>query len=124
MTAVNLTIREIIGIVDRSRCHGSGQNKAVIGINAGMFFEPIMRRIFLNHPVRVQIPVEFERLAVFIQFAFRCIMLISGFFDFVVANRATGGSNESGINGNAFIDSEALGFKLSQDLCASGVFWS
>ena len=60
--------------------------------------------------------MEFERFAVFVKFAFRRIMLISGFFDFVIADRATGGFNESGINGNAFIDSEALVFKLAQDL--------
>ena len=95
MTAVNRTILKIVGIVDRSRRHGGGQNKAVIGINAGMFFESIMGRIFLNHPVRVQIAVEFKRLAVFIKFAFRRIMLISGFFDFVIADRATGGFNVS-----------------------------
>ena len=70
-----------------------------------------MRRIFLNHPVRVQIAMEFERIAVFVKFAFRRIMHISGFFDFVIADRATGGFNESGINGNAFIDSEGLGLQ-------------
>ena len=115
MTTVNSTIFEIIGIVDRSRGHGSGQNKAVIGVNRGMFFEPIMRRIFLNNPVRVQIAMEFKRFAVFIKFAFRRIMLISGLLDFVIADRPTGGFNESGINGNAFIDSEALGFKLTKN---------
>ncbi len=87
----------------------------MIGINAGMLFEPIMRRIFLNYPVRVQIAVEFKRLAVFIKFAFRRIMLISGLLDFIIADGATGGFNESGINGNAFIDSEPLGFKLAKD---------
>ena len=42
-------------------------------------------------------------------------MLISGFFDFVIADRAVGGFNQSGINGNAFIDTEALGLKLAQN---------
>jgi hypothetical protein len=42
-------------------------------------------------------------------------MLISGFLDFVIADRATGGFNQSGINGNVFIDSEALGFKLAKN---------
>ena len=51
-------------------------------------------------------------------------MLICGFLDFFIADRATGGFNESGLNGNAFIDSEALGFKLAKDLWASGVFRS
>jgi hypothetical protein len=42
-------------------------------------------------------------------------MLISGLLDFVIANRPTGGFNASGIDGNAFIDSEALGFKLAKN---------
>jgi hypothetical protein len=59
--------------------------------------------------------VEFKRLAVFIKLALRPIMLISGLLDFVIANWPTGGFNESGIDGNAFIDSEALGFKLAKN---------
>jgi hypothetical protein len=43
-------------------------------------------------------------------------MLISGFLDFIIPDRMTGGFNESGINGNAFIDSEVLGFKLAKNL--------
>ena len=42
-------------------------------------------------------------------------MLISDFFDFVIADRATGGFNEPGINCNAFIVSEDLGFKLAKN---------
>jgi hypothetical protein len=62
MTTVNSAVLEIAGIVDRSRSHGSRQNKAVIGINAGMLFEAIMRDIFLNNPVRDQITMEFKRI--------------------------------------------------------------
>ena len=42
-------------------------------------------------------------------------MFISGLLDFIIADRSTGGFNESGINGDAFIDGEALGFKLTKD---------
>jgi hypothetical protein len=42
------------------------------------------------------------------------MMLISGLLDFLIADRATGGFNEPCISGNAFVDSETLGFKLSQ----------
>ncbi len=43
-------------------------------------------------------------------------MLILGLLDFVIADRPTGGFNEPGINGNAFIDSESLGLKLAKNL--------
>jgi len=70
----------------------------------------------------LKISGELKGFAVFIKFALGRIFYVSEFFDFIIADRATGGFNESGINGNAFIDSQALGFKLTQDLCASGVF--
>jgi hypothetical protein len=35
-------------------------------------------------------------------------MFISGLLDFIIADRPAGGFNESGINGDAFIDGEAL----------------
>ena len=40
MSTESLTVLEIIGIVDRSRHHSSGQDKAMLGINAGMFLSP------------------------------------------------------------------------------------
>jgi hypothetical protein len=73
----------------------------VLGIDAGMFFEAIMGDIFLNNLFRVQVVVEFKRLSVFIKFAFRRIMFISGFPDFTIADRSTDGFNESGIDGSA-----------------------
>jgi hypothetical protein len=42
-------------------------------------------------------------------------MLNSDFFDFIIADSAAGGFNEFGFNGNAFIDSEASGFKLTKN---------
>ena len=106
---------QILGIVDRSRRHGSRQDKAVTGINRGVFFDAVMRRIFLNNPVRVQVPMEFKRLAVFIKLTFRRIMFISHFCDFSIADRSAGRFDESGVNGNTFIDGESLRFKLVKD---------
>ena len=37
------------------------------------------------------------------------------FFKLIIAEGTTGGFNESGIDGNAFIDGQALAFELSQD---------
>ena len=51
MSAVNRTIGQIVGIVHRSRRHGSGEDKAIVDINRGMFFKPIVRRIIFNGPV-------------------------------------------------------------------------
>ena len=43
-------------------------------------------------------------------------MLISRFFDFIIADRMTGGFNESGVNSDAFLNAQPMVFKLSQDL--------
>ena len=103
MTTENRTILEIIGIVDRSWCHGGGQDEAMVDIDGGMFFKPIMRQILLDNPVRVQIAMEFKRLVVFVELAVRRIILISGLLDFIVAGWPTGGFNEPGINGNVLL---------------------
>jgi hypothetical protein len=42
--------------------------------------------------------MELKRLAIFVKLTFRRIMLISGFFDFVIADRAAREFNESNIN--------------------------
>ena len=41
MSTENRTIVEIFGIFDRGRRDGSSQDNAVVGINAGMLFEPM-----------------------------------------------------------------------------------
>jgi len=115
MTAVNSTIREIVGIVNRRRGNGCGQNKAVIGIDRGMFFKSVMGNIFLYNPIRVQIPGEFFGFTVFIKFTFRRIVFFFQFLEFLVADRPAGGFNESGINSDAFIDGKALAFELTED---------
>ena len=48
----------------------------------------------------------------YIQFAFRSIAFV---FEFVVADGPAGGFNDSSIHGNAFVDSQTLGFELAQD---------
>ena len=51
MTAVNCAIRQIVGIMHGSLGHGGGQDKAAIGINAGMFFKPKVGDIVFDRPV-------------------------------------------------------------------------
>ena len=58
MLAINGAIMKVVGIVDRTRGNGGGQDKAVVGINSGMFFKAVMRFIFLHDPIGVQIPRE------------------------------------------------------------------
>ena len=58
MSAVNRTIRQIVGIVYRSRRHSGGQDKSIVDINRSMLFKPIVRRIIFNGPVWFQIPAE------------------------------------------------------------------
>ena len=67
MPAINGAIGKIVGIVDRARGYSGGQDKAVIGINSGMFFETVMGLILLHDPIRVQVPRELFGLAVFIK---------------------------------------------------------
>jgi len=114
MLTINSAIGKIPGIVDRSRRHGSCQNKPVVGINRSMFFNPIVRGVFLVNPVRVNIPMKLERITVFIKITLRRIMLISRFLYFIIADGFTGGFYQPGVNGNAFIDGVALRFKLTK----------
>ena len=51
MTAEDGAIGKIVGIIDRSRSQGGGQDKAVVDINGGMFFKTIMRYIVFDDPV-------------------------------------------------------------------------
>lgn len=42
MTNENRTIGKKVGVIDRCRRHGSGQDKAMVGIHRGMLFGPIV----------------------------------------------------------------------------------
>lgn len=95
VAAVYRTICKIVGVVDRGRCQYCRQDKTVIGIHGGVFFESVMRSVFLNHPIRIQVAVELKRLAVFVQLAFRVIVFVSRLFDFIAADRPTAGFNQS-----------------------------
>lgn len=44
-------------------------SSAVVGIYSGMFFEPVVWHIFLNHPIRLQVAAELFRFVIFIQLA-------------------------------------------------------
>ena len=101
MSAVDSTVWEVVGIVNRSGGQGCYKDKTMVDINSRMFFEPIMDDIFLNNPVGVQVPMEFKWVAVFIELAFRCIVFFSCFLDFVIADGTTGRLDKPGINGNA-----------------------
>ena len=103
VTAVDSTIREVVGIVNRSRRQCCCKDKTMVDINSRMFFEPVMDDIFLNNSVGIQVPMEFKWIALFIELAFRCIVFFSCLLDFVVADGATGRFDKSGIYGDAFI---------------------
>ena len=51
--------------------------------------------------------------SIFIEFTFRRIILVLGLLNSNVANVTAGGSNESGINSDPFINGEAHCFELS-----------
>jgi len=90
VTAVDSTVWEVVGIVNGSRRQCCSKYKTMVDINSRMFFETVMNDIFLDNPVGIQVPMEFKWVAVFVEFAFRCIVFISCFLDFIVADGATG----------------------------------
>jgi hypothetical protein len=51
----------------------------------------------------------------FIEFTFRHIMFVFKFFNLIIADGATCRFDKPGINGDAFINSQALLFKLTED---------
>jgi hypothetical protein len=51
MTAVCGAVGQVVGIMYRGQGYSGSQNKAVVDINAGMFFKSKMRFIVLNNPV-------------------------------------------------------------------------
>jgi len=63
-----------------------------------------MRVIVLNYPIGFQISGELEGSAVLVELAFRCLSFFSEFFNFIIADWTTSGVNQSGIDGNAFIN--------------------
>ena len=115
MFAVNGAVTQIVGIVDRSRAHGSGQDKAVVDINRCMFFDPIMRLIIFDNSVRVKIPGIFFRFSVLVQIAFRRIHFFFKRLDLLIADWVVSTLNKPGIDGDALIDSKSLLCKLPQD---------
>lgn len=60
VTAVDSTVWEVVGIVNRSRRQCCRKDKTMVDINSRMFFEPVMDDIFLNNPVGIQVPMEFK----------------------------------------------------------------
>ena len=53
---------------------------------------------------------------IFINFTFESISFFSKLFDFIITDRMAGGFNQPGVNSDAFINAQALVFKLAQDL--------
>lgn len=51
MAAIGGAIGKVVGIMYGGRRRGSGQDKAVININGGMLFKPIVRDIIFDSPV-------------------------------------------------------------------------
>ncbi len=115
MAAEGGAVRQILWVIDGSRGKSGSQDKAVINVNRGMFFEAVMRLIVFNDPIRFEISWELERFAVFIEFTFRSISFISMFFNLIIADGMAGRFNEPGIDSDAFINGKALTFKLAED---------
>ena len=77
MPAINGAIGKIFDIVDRTRGNGGGHDKAVVGINGGLFFKAVMRFIFLHDPIGVQISRELFGFSIFVKFTFGSIFFLS-----------------------------------------------
>ena len=116
MTAEDGAIGKIVGVIYRSRSQGGGQDKAVVDVNGGVFLKTVMRLVILHDPVRFEVPGEFKRLTVFINFTCSRIIFVSKLFDFIITDRMAGGFNQPGVNGDALINAQTLAFKLAQDL--------
>ena len=69
-----------------------------------MFLQSIMGLVVLDYPVRLQITRELEGIPVLIQLAFQSVPLFSLLLDIFIADGVTGGLNQTGINGNSFIN--------------------
>ena len=81
MTAEDGAIGKIVGVIYRSRSQGGGQDKAVVDISAGMFFKTVMRLVIFHRPSLIaDLPGEFKRFTVFINFTFGSISFFSKLF--------------------------------------------
>ena len=104
MTTAGNTKREIGAVMVGGRGYLSSKNKPITGINRGMFLQTIVRFIILDSPVGFQIPGEFERFPLFIQFTRRCFSFLFFFFQLLFAYRMTSRLNQAGVNGDAFVN--------------------
>lgn len=58
MTTKNRTVRQVVGIINRGRCNSSGQDKAVIDIDGGVFLKTEEGDIVFDSPVCLQVSAE------------------------------------------------------------------
>ena len=101
--------------MNRSRGEGSGQHKSMFGIHSGVLLEAKVGGIVSNGPVGFEVAGKLERLAGFIPLAFFGVAVLTLLFQFVLAQRLAGRSNQAGIDGDALIDGKPLFFELAQD---------
>ncbi len=138
MTAVEGTILQVVGIMNRGRGDGSRENKAMIGIYRGVLLQAVERFVIFNCPIWFEVSIEFFRFTLFIEPALLKIwrplsnnqpFVLLGNpdprnIDITISNgvnlrvypgRMAGGFNQPGINGNTFIDRQALFLVLAED---------
>lgn len=113
MPAIDGAIGQIVGVVYRSRCRGSGQDETVVDVHGRMFLESVMGNVLLNDPIRVQVARKFLGFSVFIEIALGGIAFFFKFLQLLIGCGAAGGLDESGVDGNAFVDAQALCLELS-----------
>lgn len=101
MTTGNNAEREIGAVMKGSRGYFRGQDKSVAGIDRSMFFENIMGDIIFDCPVRFQIAENLRGLPVLSNFPSGVCLI---FFQFFLAPGMAGRLNQTGVNGNAFVD--------------------
>ena len=116
MTTEGSAVGQQVGIVDRGWGEGGGQHKAVVGVHRRMFLQPKVRGIIFDHPVGLKIAGELQRLAVFIALPFFGLAVFTLLFQFILTQGSTGGLDQAGIHGHAFIDANSLLLELAQDL--------
>jgi hypothetical protein len=77
-----------------------------------MFLQSVVGFVILDNPVGVQITRELKVIPVLVYLSLRGLSFFSLFLNLLIADRVTGRLNQSGINGYAFIDGQALSGKL------------
>jgi hypothetical protein len=108
MAAEDGAIGQQVSIVNRDRREGSDQQEAVSGVHRGMILETEVGGIVTDSPAGFEVAGGPNRLAVFIPLALFGFSLFALLFQLIVAQRTSGGFDQSGIHGHALVDAKPL----------------